>query len=476
VEKKMRTRYLLPIILIVIILSLVIYLYLHQKAQEPISKSTGPSKWLLSDPSLLQSITLENPTGKIGFQKNDQGWWELTEPYTAELDFDLLQLFIDEIAISKRERIVEQNPEDLSVYQLDDPPFKLTMKLTGRSEPKIYYFGKLNPSLDRIYTREQGHPEVFLIRRGLYMYLPKSFNNFRLKIILPLPKEDISRFSIEIFSPELKKELQQAIDPLIVKQVTPEQREAWNIIEPIQEKADSGKVDKLLGSITFQVSSNVMDLKDDLKVFGLDKPQAAVHVTTDEGAIINLLFGKSSPEGNYIYAWDQVRKEVFSFPYKVFVDIMNTDFRIHKLLPKYPYQHFSKISVEFPSSPENNYSIMPTTETNRWKAEAVPSKTFPRRRVRWVLKSLMDSEFERYIYQKPFPLSDARLDPPRAVIELYMNTQKPAYQFAVGQSDEYGNTYVLDQINNELVQYNLDVIYELPPDVKNFFITRKPSE
>jgi hypothetical protein len=469
VEKTMKSKYLTPLILILLILSLGIYLFFFELSPNSQPPSPESSPWLLPDPSLLQKLTLENQSGKIAFQKDETGWWEIVEPFRVSADRDLLQLFIDQIAESKNERIVDESPKDLSLYDLDPPPYKITMELAGQSQPKTFYFGKLNPSLDRIYTKEKGQPEVFLVRRGISMYLGKDLNGFRLKILLLYPYERISEFAIEIVDGNLKEEIPQAINPVLARQITPEGNPAWNILEPLQEQAESHAVKSFLMTLNYQICYEVIDIdNDNYAAFGLDEPRAIIRLTADNGDHIRILFGDNDDEKQYIYAWEQSRAEVLKYPYLVFAQQMDNDFRFHKLIREHIYEDFSRIMVEFPTSPENNYAIMPVRGTKTWKVIGYSDETFPRRFVRWVIKPFQEKEFQRYIYQEPLPLLASRLDPPRAVIKCYQQ-EKALYQLAVGWSDDLGNTYVLDQLRNQLVLYNEDVIYDLPPDKKQFF-------
>ncbi len=469
----MKSKYLTPFILLLLILLLGIYLFIFERSPDSQAPSPGSSPWLLPDPSLLQRLTLENQFGKIAFQKDEAGWWEIVEPFRASADRDLVQLFIDEIAESKEERIVDENPQDLSLYDLDPPPCKITMELAGQSRPRTFYFGKLNPSLDRIYTREEGHNEVFLVRRGISMYLGKDLNSFRLKILLLYPYESITEFAIEIVDERLKQEFPQAINPVLARQVTPQGRSAWNILEPLQEQADSRAVEGFLMSLNNQISYEVIDIdNDNYAAFGLDEPRVIMRLTAENGDRITVLFGDSDDEKVYIYAREQSRSEVFKFPYQAFAGQVDNDFRVHKLIRGHIYEDFSRIEVEFPASPENNYAITPVRGTRTWRVIGYSDDTFPRRFVRFVIKPFQEKEFQRYIYQETLSLPARGLKPPRAVIKCYYE-EKPLYQLAVGWPDDLGNTYVLDQLGNQLVLYNEDIIYNLPPDKKLFFSMKK---
>jgi hypothetical protein len=470
----MKSKYLFPLILLVLILASGIYLVLFEDKPEPKTSTAEDQSWILPDPSLLNKLTLENETGKIVFQKNEGGWWQIIEPFAAPLDHDLLQLFIDEIAASINERTVDEDPEDLSLYQLDDPPYIITMEISGSSDPSTYYFGKLNPSLDRLYTKKEGENKVFLVRRGIGIYLPKSLDNFRIKILLMYPANQIAEFSIQIPDKKLRQDFPQAIDPVLIKQVTAGGF-AWNIIEPVQEKAEAGEVKNFLETMSHQMATEAIDLGDKYSYsdFGLEDPSVVINMTTDNGNKIRIHFGRTVKEENIIYGCDMGRKEVLKIAYPAFAKQMNKDFRTRRLTKGYTYRDMSKITVEFPEAPGNNYSLVPVKDSKEWMLEGEPSKTFPRHRMQWVVQNFREKKFQAYIYQDPTPISFARLDPPRAVITLYQK-EKIIYTLAVGKPDEYGYTYVLDKIKGRLVLYNFDVAFNLPPEKKYFFTETNP--
>lgn len=129
----MKSRWLVNLALLLLVASIVAFLYLR-----PQSESQGPKSYEISAHKLadFSNIRVEFPAkAPVVFAKID-GHWHITEPYKARADLLSVQRILSIVAAKSQEKFPA---DDLARFGLDKP--KLRLKLDGEE----FLFGTYNP-------------------------------------------------------------------------------------------------------------------------------------------------------------------------------------------------------------------------------------------------------------------------------------------------------------------------------------------
>jgi hypothetical protein len=119
---------------------------------------------------LLRSIALVGPAGTIELD-NAGGQWRISKPAVLRVKQDPMNDLLYSIANLSSERVIEENPQDLSVYGLKPPQVTVRITLTS-GDVKEVFLGNLTPAGDTYYLMVKGDPRVFTVREhhGTYFH------------------------------------------------------------------------------------------------------------------------------------------------------------------------------------------------------------------------------------------------------------------------------------------------------------------
>ena len=245
-------------------------------------------------------------TSTFALEKNND-IWELSyleggiPPSGIELDQMQIQYLTYSLATVWTESIVEEEPEDLSVYGLDNPPFMTNVTdSTGRKAE--YILGDMTPSRDSYYIMEKGEPKVYTISGYLANLLQIPLDVIRQRYLFPefaLPALSALRLEsagtrIEIIP--IKKSSGSYLDSSFATYVLTSPYKT-------QRGVNSEALNELLAPLYRLAKEDFIDDNpSSLAPYGLDKPFKIFLQT--ENASIDLLIGDEVNGKRYAKAAD----------------------------------------------------------------------------------------------------------------------------------------------------------------------------
>jgi hypothetical protein len=241
--------------------------------------------------------------------------WQMTQPAAAAADAAELSGITSNLASVEIQRVVDDQPSDLKQYGLDPARIEVTFTFAGKD--RKLFLGQKTPTGTDLYARIPDKPRVFLVSSYLESTFNKSTFDLRDKTILKIDREKVDR--VEIETPD------RALT--VVKQGGD-----WRITSPVVARADFGAVEGIIGRLnTTPMKSIAAPDATDLKIYGLDKPAATVHVTSGS-AQAGLAIGKRADEGT-VYAKDLSRPMVFTIESALLDELKKPadDFRVKDL-------------------------------------------------------------------------------------------------------------------------------------------------
>ena len=241
----------------------------------------------------LNIVKIEAPG--ITLEKNGQVW-ELSyfegeiPPGGIELDQERIISMTYALANVWTERLVDEEPEDISVYGLDEPSSRLVV--TDSAGQKVeYILGNLTPSRMSYYIMQEGDPAVYSIASYVGGYIQLNLDNLRQRYILPeiRPEEFVL---LVIDSPAHRIEINQRPQSLPLHLAS--LYSSYILTSPYQ-LARGVNNDNLSNLVNDLVNLGIVDFIDDnpssLTPYGLDNP-VRVYFQGESGSL-ELLIGNA---------------------------------------------------------------------------------------------------------------------------------------------------------------------------------------
>ena len=196
----------------------------------------------------------------------------LDQSVTSNMTYYMGSLYVD--------RVVEEEPEDLSIYGLSNPSARAYVSDTEGNKVE-YILGDMTPSLTAYYVMEAGDPKVYSVSSYYADFIKLSLDKIRDKSLFPgFGFADIVSFSL--LTPQTHLEV--SLKPDGVKPYLATSFSTHLITSPfiLPRGADGQKLNDLLAPLSALAIEDFID--DDpasLSSYGLDKPSTISLQTTD---------------------------------------------------------------------------------------------------------------------------------------------------------------------------------------------------
>ncbi len=248
------------IILVAFVLLLGYMLFLDKK---PADKASAPEEKLVTLASAdIQKITLKKESETLTFKKDDKGDWLVAEPIEAKADATEVNMLAEAFADLKIERVVEKEGGDPKKYQI--PLKEVSIWSKGQTAPVKVLVGMENPLDKSLFAQKEGDKRIVLIPSAISTSLGKTLFDYRQKDVFKFETGDVT--GIKLQTKDAKWDAQKKDD-------------GWFLQTPIQALAKDMKITGFLdalGNMKAKEFTAENKSADDLKKFGLDKPEARV--------------------------------------------------------------------------------------------------------------------------------------------------------------------------------------------------------
>jgi hypothetical protein len=225
--------------------------------------------------------------------------WRIDQPVEADADQDAVNRVVSEFVDAKRTRTVEEEPEDLSLYGLDEPSLKLAVALKEKEESPTLLFGKENPTNTAFYAKTEAEQPVFLVQRFVKTSMDKKLYDLRNKKVADVKKDEVQ--TLQLARGELTLEAEKQDD------------ETWMLTSPLKTRGDKTEIDKLINKMnSARIKEFINEDPQDLSQYGLDEPEIKLTMLIGEDkASKGLLIGRKNEDKNGYYAKRAETKNVF---------------------------------------------------------------------------------------------------------------------------------------------------------------------
>lgn len=195
------------------------------------------------------------------------GNWRIIQPVETAGDQVAINRFLDELVKAEVNRVIEDEPQDLSPYGLDKPVIKVAFP-TGEANNSLS-LGNRNVTESFVYGQKEGEKKILLLHETLRSELDKSLYDLRDK-------------SLVNFSPSEVDTLQIIRGHLDIK-IKQDSSSEWSILQPGSYKADAGSIVAILIKLRNEkIKEFVSEKPDDLSPYGLINPVYRISISLKE--------------------------------------------------------------------------------------------------------------------------------------------------------------------------------------------------
>lgn len=293
------------LILLVTFLGLLGYFYFYESKQPATPPAEQKPKAFTVQADKIEELSVKATSGETTRLKKGSGGWDIVEPTAGPAAQTEVTSIAEGLASLDVQRVVDENPSDLSQFGLAQPKVDVGFRAAGQTGLTHLLVGDKTPTGGELYAKAQDQKKVFLISS----YLDGTFNrtpfDLRDKSILKFDRDKVT--GLEIARPK---------EPIALAKEGAE----WKLTKPVRATGDYAAAEGLIGQIeSAQMVALTAPSATDLKPYGLDKPELTVTVAA--GAERKTLeVGKKAPDGAS-YARESTRPVIFTISQAVVAEL-----------------------------------------------------------------------------------------------------------------------------------------------------------
>lgn len=305
--------------LVVVAAALGGYIYFVEMKRDPAAETaTTREKVFTLSPGSIEEVEITSAAAETTRVVRQDASWMLTAPAQAEADTVEISTVVSSIESLEQTRVVSEAPDSATPFGLDPARITIAFKVAGETAPRRLLIGNKTPTGGDLYARIDGSPRVFLIGGYLEDTFDKTPFELREKSILKFSRDDADSLSISAGTTRVA----------LAKSGTD-----WRLTSPVNARADFAAVDSIVGRLFQARMANLVspDGTNNLKEYGLDKPQAVVTLGTGSSKA-ELAIGAADGETN-VFARDLSRPMIFTVETTLLDDLRKSadDLRLKEL-------------------------------------------------------------------------------------------------------------------------------------------------
>jgi hypothetical protein len=247
-------------------------------------KSEKAEKILPLEPDEVSEFSITRNGNSIALKQNTTSKnWDMVLPLSASGDYSEVETFLSEIGNLKKTRVVDDNPEDLSVYGLSSPSISIHFKFTDQHEETLL-LGNESPMGGDIYFKLKSQPSVVMASTSRSSF-EKSVYSFRDKTLINFSTGTIKRIQIIRENNPLEFNKKEGV---------------WQITGALGAQGDNDAIMNFLQSIQFsKIHEFIDEAPNSLEPYGLNSPKLKLVLEDEKGKVHTLALGKHKNDNGY---------------------------------------------------------------------------------------------------------------------------------------------------------------------------------
>tara|TARA_Y100001960_G_C14768521_1_gene878453 strand:- start:518 stop:2266 length:1749 start_codon:yes stop_codon:yes gene_type:complete len=368
----------------------------------------------------INQIQIKRKDGALDLIRH-KNQWEVFGNVEAKAEKDKVLSFLRDIQFSRIQEFESENPKSLTTYGLDSPHATLILKDENKQSYVINLGSAKNSS--GYYGKKNGSPGVFVVNKKFYNTLKKETINFLNKTLIDFEENNVTGINIRN-----EEETIQAIRA---------EKDNWRIYKPQETDADMKTIRSFLFDLKEAKITKFIKLSpDSINLFGLNEPKRSFSITTVSGKSLEILFGKTTIDGNQFFAKRTGESTVFSVSKQTAQKLFRTfhEFRNKKIF-KFKTDDVNKIVIQ---TRKTLFELKKSdSHWNLFKPEKTKIKKIIGNDILWTLQGM---EFESFLKTSSAPAFSG-LNSPAYKVSLWKNNSEKFVELLVGNPDPTGQKY-----------------------------------
>ena len=291
-------------ILAVVLIALVAYIFFVDRKKPASDAPEVKAKAFTVNADQIDALDIKPAAGEASRVEKINGMWQLTAPEKTDADQAQVSNAVSTLASLDITRVVDENPGDLSQFGLNPPKVDVAFRVKGQKDEQHLLIGEKTATGGDLYAKTPDRKRVFLVAS----FLENTFNRtpFDLRDKSALKFDQTKVTGIELMHDEETIELAKMGDD-------------WLVTKPFKARADFAGAEAILMALSSAQMQKIENANPkDLKVYGLDKPDATITVTAGSTKA-SLAIGNTSEMS--VFAKDLSRPLVFTLPETTATDL-----------------------------------------------------------------------------------------------------------------------------------------------------------
>ncbi len=354
------------------------------------------------------AIALQRHMGEnvLEVVKKDDGW-QMDKPVKEKADDRDMRQLLDQLSHLRAARIAAYPLDDLQPFGLDSPSALLTIKLTGDQKPAehIIKLGKPAGQRGERFALVDDGKAVAVLSSSLAEQLAGDPVTFR-------------DHTIAHFADADRLQLERGPRRAVFSKV----EGSWKLTEPLPGDAEQDQINEFIGNLgRLRADALVADKPqaEQLKKYGLDRPETHWRVQAGDKEVLNLLVGNRESKGERRYAKLAKGQLVFlldpSMSRKVFDEYRSRTVWSPPL---------DAVQIESLNYRYSRNSFLLEKDGSTWQAVAKPNAKIDAATVEDTLAALAGLKLSRYVADKGANLALFGLDKPGLILEAATRSGK----------------------------------------------------
>jgi hypothetical protein len=358
------------------------------------------------DPASVTAVQRQMGSDTLELTRNDDGW-RLTRPVDDKADDRAVGDLVSQLAGLRARRVAEYPAKDLKAFGLDAPQTVVTLKPGGQ----VLKIGKAaDEAGGDPFALVEGNPAVFVLPGAMAKRLVGAPLAFRDRAVARFADAD-------------KVVLERGPRKAVFARVDG----SWKLTEPLTAPAEQDDLDEFVNTLAKLRADELVAEKpgpDELKRYGLDRPEVRYRLQAGEQDVLNLLVGDREKDGPRVYAKLAGRDLVFLLDPKLSARALG-EFRPRAVWPvPLDAVQIQSLRYEYAKNP----FTLEKSELGAWQVAGKPDLKPNPEAVNETLAALANLKLVRYAMDRGADPKLFGLDPPELVLEVATRTGKRTLQ------------------------------------------------
>ncbi len=287
------------LLLVVVAAALGGYIYFVEMKRDPSADTTAATreKVFTLSPGSIEEVEITHAGKETTKVVRQDATWMVTAPGQAEADTVEISTVVSSLESLEQTRVVSESPESATPFGLEPARITVAFKVSGETAPRRLMIGNKTPTGGDLYARVEGSPRILLIGGHLEDTFDKTPFELREKSVLKFSRDAADALTIDAGTTRVALAKSGA---------------DWRLTSPLNARADFAAVDGIVGRLFQARMASLVspDGTNNLKDYGLDKPQAVVSLGSGSSKA-ELAIGAADGDAN-VFARDLSRPMIFT--------------------------------------------------------------------------------------------------------------------------------------------------------------------